>query len=149
MAVLRALTKVKKRRGKRRLAISYPSHLDFFSSGSAFPNPVSAEHRQGIREKLWNKYIQKFGKKTLEQFQLYLEISREFLSGNWQYWSNLRAIQAPSLFRFGHFVFKVIFRCTCMRFTEPPYRWQQKDQPCTTNRKQQLDSLQINCLDNT
>ena len=143
MAVLRALTKVKKRRGKRRLAISYPSHLDFFSSGSAFPNPVCAEHRQGIREKLWNKYIQQILKKHWNNSNYTSKYRGNFLSGNWQYWSNLRAIQAPSLFRFGHFVFKVIFSCT-----EPPYRWQQKDQPCTTNRKQQLDSLQINCLDN-
>jgi hypothetical protein len=30
-----------------------------------------------------------------EKFQVSLEITRKFLSGNWQYWSNLRALQLP------------------------------------------------------
>jgi hypothetical protein len=47
--------------------------------------------------------------KYCEKFQISLKISREFLSGNCQYWSNLRAPPTASLFCFGQFVFKVIF----------------------------------------
>jgi hypothetical protein len=46
--------------------------------------------------------------KYREKLQMSLEISREFLSGSWQYWSNLRALPTASFFCFGQFVFKVI-----------------------------------------
>jgi hypothetical protein len=49
--------------------------------------------------------------KYREKFQISLEISREFLSGSWQYWSILRALPTASLFCFVQFVFKVIFSC--------------------------------------
>jgi hypothetical protein len=74
-----------------------------------FPNQGSAEHRQGFREKSWNKQIKFL--KYREKFQISLEISREVLSGNWQYWSNFRALPTASLFCFGQFVFEVIFSC--------------------------------------
>jgi hypothetical protein len=86
---------------------------------SVFPNQGSAEHRQGFREKSWNKQIKIL--KYREKFQISLEISREFLSGNWQYWSNLRALPIASLFCFGQFVFKVIFSCIVSVFVSYCY----------------------------
>jgi hypothetical protein len=104
-----------------------------------FPNQGSAEHRQGFREKSWNKQIKIL--KYREKFQISLEISREFLYGNWQYWSNLRAVPAASLFCFGQFVFKVIFSCTVsVRFVLLQCR--------LTGGGRKTSLCQINFLDN-
>jgi hypothetical protein len=49
------------------------------------------------------------------QLQMPLKISREFLSGDWQYlWRNIRAIQTASLFCFGPFVFTVMSAEMCL-----------------------------------
>jgi hypothetical protein len=61
-----------------------------------FPSQDSSEHHLGFREKSWNKYIKRFMYR--EKFQISLEISLEFLFGNWQYVSNLRALPTASLF---------------------------------------------------
>jgi len=41
--------------------------------------------------------------KLSEKLQVFLQISEEFLSGSWQYWSNLRAL--PTMSSFCLFVF--------------------------------------------
>jgi hypothetical protein len=110
------------------------------SPRSVFPNQGSAEHRLGFRDKSWNKQIQIL--KYREKFQISLEISREFLSGNWQYWSNLRAVPTASLFCFGRFVFKVIFSCIVSVFVSYCYS---AASPVATERRA---LRQINFLDN-
>jgi hypothetical protein len=62
---------------------------------SAIPDRRSAELLYFVRQKLRNKYTTYF--KYLKRFQIYLEMSRGFLSGSWQYRSDLRALQAPSV----------------------------------------------------
>jgi hypothetical protein len=86
MAVLTAFTEAYLR------WVTPPHYISF--PGSAIPSQDSAEHRYTVRHKLWNKYTTIL--KYLKRFQMYLEMSREFLSGSWQYVSNLRALQAPS-----------------------------------------------------
>jgi hypothetical protein len=71
-----------------------------------------------------------------------LEISQEFLAGNWQYWSNLRALPTASLFCFGQFVFKVIFSCILSVFFSYCYS---AASPVATERRA---LCQINFLDN-
>ena len=60
--------------------------------GPCFPARV----RQGweFHEKSWSKLITI--SKYREKFLICLEISREVLSGNWQYWSNPRALPTAS-----------------------------------------------------
>ena len=38
-------------------------------------------------------------------------MSKEFLSGSWQYWTILLPLPSASLFCFGQFVFKVACNC--------------------------------------
>ena len=47
----------------------------------------------------------------------------EFLSGSWQYWTNLHVLPTVCLFCFGRFIFQVILSWTLCSFhivTEPP-----------------------------
>ena len=53
----------------------------------------------GFREKSWTKSIKKFLKYG-EKFQISLEISREFLSGNRKYWNIVGALKTASLLCF-------------------------------------------------
>jgi hypothetical protein len=52
----------------------------------------------GFREKSWNRWINVL--KYREKFQIYLEISQEFLSSSWQCCSNLRVL--PTDFSFSY-----------------------------------------------
>jgi hypothetical protein len=69
----------------------------------------STEHRLGFRQKEWNIYTTIF--KYRKILQIYHEISREFLSGNCKYWSNLRALTAVSLY-----IYRYVCVCVCFRF---------------------------------
>jgi len=49
--------------------------------------------------------------KYREKFQISTNMWQEYLSGKWQYQSNLHVLPTVSSFWFGQFVFKVIFSC--------------------------------------
>jgi len=53
-------------------------------------------------------------------------MSREFLSGNWQYCSNFRALQSASLFCFGQFILKGVFGGTVSVFIDRVSLWYEK-----------------------
>ena len=72
-------------------------------------NHGSAERRSRFREKSWNNRIPII--RLCEEFQIFCKILWDFLRGDWQCWSNLRAVPAACLFCFDSFVFEVIFSC--------------------------------------
>lgn len=70
------------------LCVSYTGHyqsqLPYPYTETACPKEGAGEHHLGLREKSWDKYIEML--EFREKFVMSLEISREYLSGNWQYW---------------------------------------------------------------